>query len=558
MFIGSGFTGTEITTSKVYYIATVSGYNITIKESRESVTIVPLATVAGITNAKAYMQNETLFVSKNGTLVQDNNYAVVSNTLVYTDSLNAGDILNVNGHEITLMQTLTPEGNPQTGAQFGISVNNNTYASEVLVGAPFQLSTQTSEGVVYRYTEPGASYGMYIGAENCNVAAPRTILINGFLIFIPAGNATVVANAINSSNITNVAATAINGKLVILLVDNSLAPINEKLCLSITDTTTLSELGITVFDMTQEIVCPHNIGPTQFGTVVKFNEYGSFVASAPVGTRYSATTFDFVDDENQDNDTLFDNNTTSWIDESPNFGSVYMFDYISQYNESLLNLGKFVYAQSVNSPNLAYTPFNTYDQATDVTTSNQPLYGTALDFNNYGVIVGTPGDVGSTTGSEYAGSATVYNNSTGVKDWSLHRYSAPIVDINKIFNIQLFSAESNETLINMDYIDPLQGKILGAARENIDIISNVDPANYNNGDTVTGGLVWGADHVGKVWLNTKNLRFVNYHQNNDVSYNSQYWGTLFPGSDVSVCSWVASNVLPGEYRGPGIPVDVTS
>jgi photosystem II stability/assembly factor-like uncharacterized protein len=477
---------------------------------------------------------------------------------VYTASLNAGDIIDVNGHEITLLQNIAPAEAPQTGAQFGTSVTTNNTASEILIGAPFQLSTQTSEGVVYRYTDPGAAYGMYVGTTDCNVTTTRKILLNGFLTYIPVGNATVVANAINSSNITNVAATAINGKLVILLVDNSLAPINEKLCLSITDTTTLSELGITVFDMTQEIVCPHNIGPTQFGTVVKFNEYGSFVASAPVGTRYSATTFDFVDDENQDNDTLFDNNTTSWIDESPNFGAVYMFDYISQYNESLLNLGKFVYAQSVNSPNLAYTPFNTYDQATDVTTSNQPLYGTALDFNNYGVIVGTPGDVGSTTGSEYAGSATVYNNSTGVKDWALYRYSAPIVDINKIFNIQLFSAESNETLINMDYIDPLQGKILGAARENIDIISNVDPANYNNGDTVTGGLVWGADHVGKVWLNTKNLRFVNYHQNNDVSYNSQYWGTLFPGSDVSVCSWVASNVLPGEYRGPGIPVDVTS
>ena len=556
MFIGSGFTGTEITTSKVYYIATVSGYDITIKESRESVTIVPLATVAGMTNAKAYLQDDKLFVSKNGTLVQDNNYAVVSNTLVYTDSLNAGDILNVNGNEITLMQTLTPAGNPQTGAQFGISVDNNTYASEVLVGSPFQLSTQTSEGVVYRYTDSGASYGMYMGAQDCNVTTTRTILINGFLIFIPAGNAEEVADSINSSNVTNVTATSVDGKLVISLLNNSIAPANQKLCLGITDSVTLAELGISVFDMTQEITCPHPSGPTQFGTVVKFNEYGSFVASAPTGTRYSATTFDFIDDENQDNDTLFDNNTTSWVDESPNFGAVYMFDYVSQYNESLLNPGKFIYAQSVNSPNLVYTPFNTYDQASDITTSNQPRYGTALDFNNNGVIIGTPGDVGATTGTEYAGSTTVYNNSTGVKDWSLYRYSAPVVDINKIFNVQLFSAETNETLINMDYIDPLQGKILGAARENIDIVSNVDPALYNNGDTVTGGLVWGASHIGKVWLNTRNMRFVNYHQNDDVPYNSQYWGTLFPGSDVAVYSWVSSNVLPSEYRGPGTPLNV--
>lgn len=558
MFVGSGFAGTEIVTQKVYYVSTISGYDITIKETRESTTDVAIATVAGLSNAYAYLQNDTLFVSLNGTLLQDNNYAVVDDTLIYTSSLNAGDIINVSGHNVTYIQTLTTEDSPQVGAQFGVSVATNTSGSEILVGAPFQLSSQTSEGVVYRYTDPGAVYGTYIGTQECNVTTTRKILINGFLAYIPAGDAEDAANAIASAKITNVTATVIDGKLAITLIDSDLSPVNEKLFLGVTDDATLSELGIEIFTQTQEIVCPHTAGPTQFGTVVKFNEYGSFVASAPAGTRFSATTFDFIDDENQDNDTLFDNNATTWIDESPNFGAVYMFDYISQYNESLANIGKFVYAQSVNSPNLVYTPFNTYDQATDVTTSNQPRYGTALDFNNYGVIVGTPGDIGSTTGSTYAGSATVYNNSLRVKDWSLYRYSAPIVDINKIFNVQLFSAETNQTLINMDYVDPLQGKILGAARENIDIVSNTDPAFYNNISTVNGNLVWGAEHVGTVWLNTKNMRYVNYHQNDDVSYNSQYWATLFPGSDVAVYSWVVSNVVPADYRGPGTPLDINS
>ena len=558
IFSGSGFGGTEIVTEKVYYVSTISGSNITIKQTRESTTDVALSTAAGLTNTYAYLQDDTLFVSKNGTLVQDNNYAVINDTLIYTNSLDAGDILNVSGHFITIVQTLTTEQTPQTGAQFGTSVATNIHASEILVGAPYQLNTQVSEGVVYRYTDPGVVYGIYTGTTDCNVTTTRKLLINGFLTYIPAGDASDAADAINSAQITNVAATNIDGKLAIFLIDSDLAPAFEKLFIGVTDDQTLTELGIQTYTLTQEILCPHTEGPTQFGTVIKFNEYGSFVASAPVGTRFSATTFDFIDDENQDNDTLFDNNATNWIDESPNFGAVYMFDYISQYNESLANIGKFVYAQSVNSPNLVYTPFNTYDQETDVTSSNQPRYGTALDFNNYGVIVGTPGDVGATTGTEYAGSATVYNNSLRVKDWSLYRYSAPIVDINKLFNIQLFSAETNQTLINLDYIDPLQGKILGAVRENIDIVSNVDPASYNNTATVNGNLVWGADYVGKIWLNTKNMRYVNYHQNDDVSYNSQYWATLFPGSDVAVYSWVASNVLPSSYQGPGIPLSINS
>jgi hypothetical protein len=57
----------------------------------------------------------------------------------------------------------------------------------------------------------------------------------------------------------------------------------------------------------------------------------------------------------------------------------------------------------------------------------------------------------------------------------MYRSSAPIVDVNGIFNIQMFSASTNQTLDNLDYIDPLQGKLLGAVAENIDITSNNDP-----------------------------------------------------------------------------------
>lgn len=130
--------------------------------------------------------------------------------------------------------------------------------------------------------------------------------------------------------------------------------------------------------------------------------------------------------------------------------------------------------------------------------------------------------------------------------WSTYRQSARIVDISKIANIQLFSAETNETLDNLDYIDPLQGKILGAARQNIDIISNNDPWDITLQQP--RALVWGTGKVGQIWLNTSNMRYVNYHQD-DISYNSQYWGTLFPDSQVAVYTWVLSNVIPDLYLG---------
>ena len=144
-------------------------------------------------------------------------------------------------------------------------------------------------------------------------------------------------------------------------------------------------------------------------------------------------------------------------------GAVYMFDYLPVYNENLSNTGKFVYAQSINALSLE--------------NGLQPRYGQSLDFNDNRVIVGAPNfrpDYGD-------GQIVTYVNALGQNDWKVFRESCCIVDINRIQNSQLFSASTNNTLINLDYIDPLQGKILGAARENIDFVSNIDPAQYKIG-----------------------------------------------------------------------------
>ena len=75
-------------------------------------------------------------------------------------------------------QTLTTENTPKINVQFGISVDTNTYATEILVGAPFELNSQNQEGAVYRYTNGGGKYGMIIGTTETNVTTTRIILIN--------------------------------------------------------------------------------------------------------------------------------------------------------------------------------------------------------------------------------------------------------------------------------------------------------------------------------------------------------------------------------------------
>jgi len=548
VFVGN-LLDSRIQEYKVYFIETIEQvvagvtFKFTIKDDRNSSTLLSIRTTDFSFNPypTVYFQTNDLQVTKNGTVITNENYGVVGSKFLYTSPLLAGDLITVGDSKLSLIQTLEASSTPTPGVSYGYSVDTTKYASELLVGAPYDLNNQTQEGAVYRYTNGGGKYGLIIGTSTVNVTAQRKIYLNGFEVTIPSGsNASGVANAINSLQLPNIQASTSNNMLMIGIIDSNLAVPNEKLLLSVFDnaTTTLSELGLSIYTETQVILCPHADGATQFGSAIKFNESDSVIISAPVGTRYVFTSFDFTDDENFDNDTVFDNNSTQFIDSYDNAGAVYMFDYLPTYNESLSTPGNFVYAQSVN------------DTSTDYGAS--PRYGSSVDFNEYNVIVGSP----RYSSGSIDGKVNIFQNVLGVKDWSVYRTSSKVVDIERIQNIQIYDVTTNNTLVNLDYIDPLQGKILGAARQNLDYISNIDPAKYNSPDSDVNGLVWGAENVGKLWFDTDNVRFVNYHQN-DVKYNSKYWGTVFPGSDVAVYSWIVSEVQPSEYIGPGTPYDNT-
>lgn len=539
VFSGSLISGGAIRANTVYYVAAISGTTKFRISATRGGSVIALATGTGTMTCT--FQAEPVTVSVNGTTLTDNNYAVIATTLYVYPALTAGDIITLGTNTFVEVQTLSSPTTYNTGEQFGQSVVTNQFANEILVGAPFALDLThdaNQEGAVFRFTNGGSKYGMIVGTTATNVTTNRTILLNGYVVNLNAGDASHVANQINQASITNVTATSSGGLLVIALMNNSLAMPNQKLTLQVVNATTLGELGVSLYTNTQSIVCPHSELHSQFGYTLKFNEQGSFVASARSGNRYTATTFDFIDD-GIDNDTVFDNNTTQWLDTFANAGAVYMFDYLSNYNETLSNVGNFVYAQSVNSEELVY--------------GQQPYYGTALDFNNSHVVVGTPGYMPGIVN----GLVTVYENLSGQTDWNVFRESGAVVNIDKIQNAQIYSASTNNTLVNLDYIDPLQGKILGAVRQNLDFISNADPASYNSPTTTQSGRFWGADQVGKLWFNTSNVRFMNYHQQ-DHNYNNKWWGKVFPGSDVAVYSFVASNTVPSLYAGPGTPYDPDS
>jgi len=542
------FGDSGINPDQVYY-ATATGIGVfSLKESRSTNTVVTLTTEPTLSST-IYNQVDSSItkVSVNGTFVDDSNYAVGGGqqALRYFGTLKAGDIVTVSSKVIIWEQSFVADNDTRVGAQFGYANDTTASGSEVLIGSPQEIIVEgptTYNGVVYRFTNQGGKYGVVTGTNACSLTANRTLLINGFRVNLTSGsNATAVAQSIASTSITNITASATSdNKLIISVISSGLSLVNERIVLQQTDYDTLTELGLEAYVKTQIIKCPHNASRNGFGNTIKFNEYDSVVISAPLGERFLGTTFDFTDDENLDNDTIFDNNATRFVDTYPNAGAVYMFDFLQNYNPSLIAPGKFIYAQNINSKVEQY--------------GNEPLYGTALDYSNNRVVVGTPnflpGDIN--------GQITVYNNASGLRNWMIYRESGAVVDISKIQNTQIYSAETNNTLINLDYFDPMQNKLLGAVRENLDYISNIDPANYNvNLGGVNGGLIWGDRNLGQLWFDTTNVRWVNYHQNNDAQYNSRYWGQTFPGSDVAVYTWVSSGTPPEAYTGLGTPKDVT-
>jgi hypothetical protein len=232
---------------------------------------------------------------------------------------------------------------------------------------------------------------------------PVYILINGYGVNIPdanpdeglVANAYTVATRINQAVINNVFAYATeDNRLVIRLRDLNLGSSNNKLNITVFNGNVLVELGIAEYIRTQTLSNPRPSTRTQYGYSVKFNEYNSFVVSAPAADAYWNTTFDFTDDENNHNDTAFDNNFTQWEDEKTDAGVVYMYDYLDSQGESLLTLGNYIYSQALP------------DMGTK--TSKQPYYGKALDFNGNRVVIGAPNFKDGTT----IGRVVLYSNTT--------------------------------------------------------------------------------------------------------------------------------------------------
>jgi hypothetical protein len=542
-----------------------------------------------------YLTNSVNYITGQFTVSGSNIVLSSSVTLVN------GDILEIETNQFQKIQKITAS-KVIDQSKFGSAVLALPDSSSVYIGAPLAPNTTkitiAGAGLVQRQVDQSRMYGVTTSTvANPTITVGDTLRINDSLITITDTTVAALVNTINSTGIPNVVATlvpnvvltgdgstqifdigniyssasaytsvvylgsvlqtpgvnytynnstqqilfviappsgsivtVVAGRMTISVINAQAAEeFNMLTVLPGTNGTAFADIGFVTYAYVQTIVSPNPTTSAKFGSSISMDSTGvNLIVGAPNGNVYEPTTFDA-------GKTFFDERSTTFYNLVSNGGVVYTFDYLPSATNSLLTPGQFVFGQQIYSNGVA-----TLDQ-----------FGTAVNYSNGVLLVGAPGN------SYNSGYVSVFNNASNLPAWAPIYSQQPTVDVNLINSVYSYDKLLNNTQTYYDFIDPLQGKILGVARRNIDYIGAVDPASYNQGSVHNNGTSWGAGHVGEIWWNTYTVRFIEANQDN-ITYASRQWAQTFPGSKVDIYQWVESSVAPANYTGPGTPFSTIS
>lgn len=122
--------------------------------------------------------------------------------------------------------------------------------------------------------------------------------------------------------------------------------------------------------------------------------------------------------------------------------------------------------------------------------------------------------------------------------------------------VRLYNYEAGELVEEVPLWHPAAGQHTPLALEGINTISDLNPARYNfstlvvNNNSYDPLRPWGDREVGRVWLDTRNLSYVPYHDAAIFPSRAERlsrWGALADHSTIDVYEWVKSSVPPAEY-----------
>ena len=469
----------------------------------------------------------------------DGGFSVVGSTIVLSNSVerNVGDIIEIETNQFTQVQTVA-----QTSlfdeAQFGQAVKLCPTNCSLYLGAPNDGRLLPGAGSVDRRANQPRLYGVITSTvTNPVLTAGDSIRINNYEVTVPAnpnntlqGLVTAINAVNNGAGIPNVTASVNEGLLTISVINVAAAtPFNR---LSVlpgvgSGNTAFDDIGFEIFGYTQTIVSPAASTYAKFGSSISVDTTATnLVIGAPRGNIYAPVTFD-------SDTTIFDDQSTTFFSSRIESGVAFTYDYLPSATDTIADPGMFVFGQQIYD--LWVQPF---DQ-----------FGSAVDYTNGRLLIGSPAsDLDMNTNN--SGRVSVFNNPEDLPAWTVKHIQEPSVDVRLLNSVYMYDKLLSTVTTYLDFFNPLQGKILGVAQENIDYIGAVDPANYNQGPIHNQGNPWGREHLGEIWWDTNSVRFIDPSQN-DIAYASRRWGQVFPGSRIDIYQWIESPVIPSQYAGPG-------
>ena len=276
------------------------------------------------------------------------------------------------------------------------------------------------------------------------------------------------------------------------------------------------------FVLTQTLNSRNNEKTELFGTRIDFD--GNILAvTAKNADASMPTTFD-------NDEMILDQDFTTFKKVYENAGVVYTYQRIDD---------TLIYSQ----------PIDLIEDKLDADVlDNQDLYkfGQNLIVNEGHIYVGLPY---LSVAADRTGAVIDYRMDPVKKLWTEHRTPKDTVDINKVKKLFLYDTKTNNLLTYLDYIDPIQGKIAGLAEQELSYKVYYDPATYSIGNsavTVQPTNCWGPEHVGELWWDLTNAKFINPYQGN-IIFSANNWNKLFQSNTIDVYEWVESIYTPAEW-----------
>jgi hypothetical protein len=219
--------------------------------------------------------------------------------------------------------------------------------------------------------------------------------------------------------------------------------------------------------------------------------------------------------------TTFDNDITRFVTKSINGGRVDIYD---QYGK------KWIFSESLKNENI-----------------NDSGYGEGFTVGANYIVVSAP--YAEINGVK-SGRVFQYGKSPDSYSWSVIHSEIDKPNVNRIKQAFLYNKTTNKLVTYLDVIDSNQGRIPGAADQEIKFKTFYDPATYSVGNSevnVDDGMAWTTSQVGMLWWDLRTAKFYNSYDN-DIVYRNSTWNTLFPGASIDVYEWVESKYTPAEWN----------